>query len=213
MFLSCSTKSGAERLEVFTVYLQRYVLALKFVPLDLHFAVNDTLEKVPLKIRKLRSLEEACTVLRQLEGAPEVDETQRARERERAAAAKAEALTEAEKRYAAEEKRRALIEERRKRDEDERKQFDRELAAMMTVTCARLQFFLPSVFRLLTCALGAGRTRRCVNAHKGPQGMERSTQSRPYGTRTHTWHIRRWVFRLRFCRGPTQWWRLAKTAK
>lgn len=64
----CASKSGAERLSIFCIYFQRYVLALKHVPLDLHFAMNDCLERVPTQIRRLRSLEEATQAIRVLEG-------------------------------------------------------------------------------------------------------------------------------------------------
>lgn len=129
----CGTKSSAERLDIFITYMQRYYLALKHMPLDLHFALNDCLERVPLRIKKLRSLEEASGVIRKLEGAPDVDEAQLARDRARAAAEReAEQQTEEEKRAVAEAKRRAYLEEKRKREDEERKQLDRELAALMS---------------------------------------------------------------------------------
>lgn len=97
--LDCCSKalavgSGAQRLEIFVQYLQRYVLALKFLPLDLHFAVNDTLERLPVRVIKFRSLADAAQAIRKLEGAPEQDAEQMRREREKKAQEKEQQLSE-----------------------------------------------------------------------------------------------------------------------
>ncbi len=124
--------SGATRLEIFIQYLQRYVLALKFVQLDLHFALNDTLERLPVKVPKFRSLSEAAQAIRKLEGAPEVDLEQLKRDRERQEREREQQVSEEARRKAAEEKRRAFLEEKKRREEEDKKTFDRELALLMS---------------------------------------------------------------------------------
>jgi regulator of nonsense transcripts 2 len=124
--------SGATRLEIFIQYFQRYVLALKFVQLDLHFALNDTLERLPVKVPKFRSLSEAAQAIRKLEGAPEVDLEQLKRDRERLEQEREQQVSEEAKRKAAEEKRRAFFEEKKRREEEDKKTFDRELALLMS---------------------------------------------------------------------------------
>ena len=49
----------------------------------MHFALNDSLERLPIRAPKFRSLAEAAQAIRRLEGAPEVDPEQLKRERER----------------------------------------------------------------------------------------------------------------------------------
>ncbi len=141
--LDCCSKalavgSGAKRLEIFVQYFQRYVLALKFLPLDLHFALNDTMERLPIRAPKFRSLAEAAQAIRRLEGAPEVNAEQMKRDRERIEQEKEQQLSAEAKRRLEEEKRQAQIEEhrrreeeRRRQEEEEKKEFDRELAMMM----------------------------------------------------------------------------------
>ncbi len=124
--------SGAKRLEIFVQYFQRYVLALKFVQLDLHFALNDCLERLPVKVPKFRSLTEASQAIRKLEGAPEVDPEQMKRDKERQEQEREVQMSEEAKRKAAEEKRRLFLEEKKRREEEEKKTFDRELALMMS---------------------------------------------------------------------------------
>jgi regulator of nonsense transcripts 2 len=131
--------SGAKRVEIFVQYFQRYVLALKFLPLDLHFALNDTLERLPVRAPKFRSLAEAAQAIRKLEGAPEVDAEQMRKERERQKQEMEEQMSDEAKRIVEEEKRLVQIEERRKRaeelrrqQEEEKKEFDRELALMQS---------------------------------------------------------------------------------
>lgn len=142
--LECCSKalavgSGAKRLEIFVQYFQRYVLALKFLPLDLHFALNDSLERLPIRAPKFRSLAEAAQAIRRLEGAPEVDPEQLKRERERQEQEKELQMSEETKRRLEEEKRQAQLEEqrrkaeeRRRQEEEEKKEFDRELALMQS---------------------------------------------------------------------------------
>ena len=136
--------SGKDRLIVFCQYLQRYFLALKFVQLDLHFAFNDTLEKMPVKIPKFRSLVDASQAIRKLEGVAEVDPEQRKRDEEQLRREEEEArkereakITEEEKRQIEMDRRKALVEARKREDAEERAQFDRELAAMMSEKSGR----------------------------------------------------------------------------
>lgn len=108
------------------------MLALKFVKLDLHFAIHDCLDKLPIRVPKYKSLAEITQEIRKLEGVPEhIIEQEKQREKEKEAE---EELSEEAKRKLREEQRRLYLEEKQRREEEERKQFDKELQAMMSTS-------------------------------------------------------------------------------
>jgi regulator of nonsense transcripts 2 len=135
--LDCVSKllckgSGKDRLKVFVQYFQRYMLALTFVQIDLYFAFNDCLERLPVKCPKFRTLRDASQAIRKLEGAPEVDPEQRKRDELQRKKEEEEKLSEENRRLIYEEKKKQFLEEKKRREQEERDMFDRELAMMMS---------------------------------------------------------------------------------